>query len=107
MKEQPMITDPTITRIGHGVELHHHRGQPEAARDLFTAIWDVNTDHLVQLGMDVGQVATCPPSLEKAVDRAPGDPEVDGNGPGPPDWYIALVTTVEQDAAYGSTMCRR
>jgi hypothetical protein len=35
-----MITDPTIARIGQGVELHHHRGQPEAARHLFTQIWD-------------------------------------------------------------------
>jgi hypothetical protein len=35
-----MITDPTITRIGQGVELHHHRGQREAARDLFVQIWD-------------------------------------------------------------------
>lgn len=35
-----MITDPTITRIGQGVELHHHRGRREAARDLFAQIWD-------------------------------------------------------------------
>lgn len=35
-----MITDPTITRIGQGVELHHHQGQRESARDLFTQIWD-------------------------------------------------------------------
>jgi len=35
-----MITDPTIARIGEGVELHHQRGQREAARDLFTRIWD-------------------------------------------------------------------
>ncbi|NUW44998.1 hypothetical protein [Nonomuraea rhodomycinica] len=35
-----MITDPTMTRIGQGVELHHHRGQREAARDLFAQIWD-------------------------------------------------------------------
>jgi hypothetical protein len=35
-----MITDPTIIRIGEGVELHHHRGQREAARDLFAQIWD-------------------------------------------------------------------
>lgn len=34
-----MITDPTLTRIGHGVELHHHRGQPAAARELFARIW--------------------------------------------------------------------
>jgi len=35
-----MITDPMLTRIGEGVELHHHRGQREAARDLFARIWD-------------------------------------------------------------------
>ncbi|MDX3103267.1 tetratricopeptide repeat protein [Nonomuraea angiospora] len=35
-----MTADPTMTRIGQGVELHHHQGQPEAARDLFTRIWD-------------------------------------------------------------------
>ena len=35
-----MTTDPTLTRIGQGVELHHHRGQREAARDLFAQIWD-------------------------------------------------------------------
>ncbi|WP_431929803.1 hypothetical protein [Nonomuraea jabiensis] len=35
-----MTTDPTMTRIGQGVELHHHRGQREAARDLFAQIWD-------------------------------------------------------------------
>jgi hypothetical protein len=35
-----MITDPTMTRIGQGVELHHHRGQREAARELFAQIWD-------------------------------------------------------------------
>lgn len=35
-----MITDPTITRIGQGVELHHHRGQREAAREQFAQIWD-------------------------------------------------------------------
>ncbi|GAA3242951.1 hypothetical protein [Nonomuraea helvata] len=35
-----MIIDPTITRIGQGVELHHHQGQREAARDLFAQIWD-------------------------------------------------------------------
>ncbi|PSK97985.1 hypothetical protein CLV63_10633 [Murinocardiopsis flavida] len=34
-----MITDPTITRIGQGVELHHHQGRRDAARDLFTQIW--------------------------------------------------------------------
>ncbi|MFI6739687.1 tetratricopeptide repeat protein [Nonomuraea sp. NPDC050451] len=35
-----MITDPTMTRIGQGVELHHHQGRREAARDLFAQIWD-------------------------------------------------------------------
>ncbi|MFB4269941.1 hypothetical protein [Nonomuraea sp. GTA35] len=35
-----MITDPTILRIGHGVELHHHQGRREAARDVFAQIWD-------------------------------------------------------------------
>ncbi|MFI9549985.1 tetratricopeptide repeat protein [Nonomuraea endophytica] len=35
-----MITDPITIRIGHGVELHHHQGQREAARDLFAQIWD-------------------------------------------------------------------
>ncbi|MEO3793215.1 tetratricopeptide repeat protein [Nonomuraea sp. B10E15] len=35
-----MITDPTLTRIGQAVELHHHQGQREAARDLFAQIWD-------------------------------------------------------------------
>jgi tetratricopeptide (TPR) repeat protein len=35
-----MITDETMARIGQGVELHHHRGQREAARDLFAQIWD-------------------------------------------------------------------
>jgi hypothetical protein len=35
-----MTTDPTMTRIGQGVELHHHQGQREAARELFAQIWD-------------------------------------------------------------------
>ncbi|WP_440070551.1 hypothetical protein [Streptosporangium sp. OZ121] len=35
-----MTADPTMARIGQGVELHHHRGQREAARDLFAQIWD-------------------------------------------------------------------
>lgn len=35
-----MITDQTIARIGQGVELHHHRGEREAARRLFAQIWD-------------------------------------------------------------------
>jgi hypothetical protein len=40
VKEQFMVTDPTMARIGQGVELHHHRGQREAARDLFEQIWE-------------------------------------------------------------------
>ncbi len=35
-----MFTDPTMSRIAEGVELNHHRGQREAARELFTRIWD-------------------------------------------------------------------
>ncbi|MEO3867729.1 hypothetical protein ABGB18_02740 [Nonomuraea sp. B12E4] len=35
-----MTTDPTMTRIGEGVDLHHRQGRPEAARDLFAQIWD-------------------------------------------------------------------
>jgi hypothetical protein len=35
-----MTTDPTMTRSGQGVELHHHQGRREAARDLFARIWD-------------------------------------------------------------------
>ena len=35
-----MITDATLARIGQGVELHHHQGRREAARDLFAQIWD-------------------------------------------------------------------
>ncbi|WP_380758428.1 hypothetical protein [Sphaerisporangium aureirubrum] len=39
--EEPLMTaDPTMTLIGQGVELNHHRGQPEAARELFAKIWD-------------------------------------------------------------------
>jgi hypothetical protein len=34
-----MITDPTIIRIGEGVQLSH-RGEREAARQLFAEIWD-------------------------------------------------------------------
>lgn len=34
------MTDPTMARIAQGVELHHHRGQRDAARDLFARIWD-------------------------------------------------------------------
>ncbi|KAA9376506.1 hypothetical protein F5972_24180 [Microbispora cellulosiformans] len=35
-----MTTDPTMTRIGQAVELHHGQGQRDAARDLFAQIWD-------------------------------------------------------------------
>ncbi|MEV6156440.1 hypothetical protein AB0L53_39450 [Nonomuraea sp. NPDC052129] len=35
-----MTADATMARIGQGVELHHHRGQPDAARELFAQIWD-------------------------------------------------------------------
>jgi hypothetical protein len=35
-----MTTDPTMARIGQGVELHHHQGKREAARELFAQIWD-------------------------------------------------------------------
>ncbi|WP_219519891.1 hypothetical protein [Nonomuraea ceibae] len=35
-----MTTDPTMTRIGQGVELNHQEGRRDAARDLFAQIWD-------------------------------------------------------------------
>jgi hypothetical protein len=35
-----MITDQMLVRIGEGVQLHHHRGQREAARRLFSQSWD-------------------------------------------------------------------
>ncbi|WP_238006747.1 hypothetical protein KZZ52_24155 [Dactylosporangium sp. AC04546] len=35
-----MSTDPTMVRIGDGVQLHHGQGQREAARDLFAEIWE-------------------------------------------------------------------
>ncbi|MDQ7905039.1 hypothetical protein RB614_10955 [Phytohabitans sp. ZYX-F-186] len=35
-----MITDPTVARIGQGVELHHGQGQRDAARDVFARIWE-------------------------------------------------------------------
>ncbi|WP_157245675.1 hypothetical protein [Nonomuraea typhae] len=34
-----MTADPTMARIGQAVELHHQRGQREAARELFARIW--------------------------------------------------------------------
>ncbi|MER5646355.1 hypothetical protein [Streptosporangium sp. NPDC002524] len=35
-----MTADPIMTRIGQGVELHHHQGQRDAARDLFAQVWE-------------------------------------------------------------------
>lgn len=35
-----MTTDDTISRIGQGVEMHHRSGQRDAARDLFSQIWE-------------------------------------------------------------------
>ncbi|MEU4678975.1 tetratricopeptide repeat protein [Micromonospora sp. NPDC023737] len=35
-----MISDATLVRINEAVQLHHHQGQREAARDLFAQIWD-------------------------------------------------------------------
>jgi len=35
-----MITDPTLLRIGQGVQLHHGRGEREAARHVFAQIWE-------------------------------------------------------------------
>ncbi|WP_433261853.1 tetratricopeptide repeat protein [Micromonospora vinacea] len=40
MQQQPLTADVTLARINEGVQLHHHQGQPAAARDLFTRIWD-------------------------------------------------------------------
>ncbi|MGR6917722.1 tetratricopeptide repeat protein [[Actinomadura] parvosata] len=40
VKEPRMTADPTLARIGQGVELHHHQGRPDAARELFQRIWD-------------------------------------------------------------------
>ncbi|WP_341717745.1 tetratricopeptide repeat protein [Micromonospora sp. FIMYZ51] len=34
-----MTPDATMTRINQGVQLHHHQGQRDAARDLFAQIW--------------------------------------------------------------------
>jgi hypothetical protein len=34
-----MTTDATLARIGQAVELHHGRGEREAARDMFARIW--------------------------------------------------------------------
>ncbi|MEU6720928.1 hypothetical protein ABZ897_56545 [Nonomuraea sp. NPDC046802] len=35
-----MTADPTMARISQGVDLHHHQGRREAARELFAQIWD-------------------------------------------------------------------
>ncbi len=35
-----MITDETLVRINQAVQLHHQQGQREAARDMFSQIWD-------------------------------------------------------------------
>ncbi|NUW37934.1 hypothetical protein HTZ77_42040 [Nonomuraea sp. SMC257] len=35
-----MTPDPTMTRIGQGVELHHRRGRRDAAREMFAQIWE-------------------------------------------------------------------
>jgi hypothetical protein len=37
---QPMISDPTLVRIGEAVQLHHHQGQREASRHQLSQIWD-------------------------------------------------------------------
>ncbi|MEV0618376.1 tetratricopeptide repeat protein [Nonomuraea sp. NPDC050404] len=34
------MSDPVMTRIGEGVQLHHAQGRREDARDLFARIWD-------------------------------------------------------------------
>lgn len=31
--------DGTMARIGHGVQLHHQRGEREAAREVFAEVW--------------------------------------------------------------------
>ncbi|MEV6304277.1 hypothetical protein AB0M02_33065 [Actinoplanes sp. NPDC051861] len=36
----PVTTDPTMARIAEGVQLHHGRGQRDAARELFARVWD-------------------------------------------------------------------
>ena len=35
-----MGTDPVMARIGHGVELHHGRGERDAARHEFAQLWE-------------------------------------------------------------------
>lgn len=34
-----VVDDLTLTRIGEAVQLHHHRGKRDAARDVFAQIW--------------------------------------------------------------------
>ena len=42
-----MNTDPTLTRIGRAVELHHGQGRRAAARDLFAEIFqEIGLDRL-------------------------------------------------------------
>lgn len=40
VEESLVNADPTMDRIGEGVELHHHRGRREDARELFERIWE-------------------------------------------------------------------
>ena len=35
-----MIIDQTLSRVGQAVDLHHHRGEREAARLMFAQIWE-------------------------------------------------------------------
>jgi hypothetical protein len=35
-----VTTDPTMARIGQGVELHHHQGRRDAAREVFAQVWE-------------------------------------------------------------------
>ncbi len=35
-----MVTDETLVRIGEAAQLHHHRGQRDAARHLLSQIWE-------------------------------------------------------------------
>jgi hypothetical protein len=49
VKEPPMITDPTLVRIGQGVELHHGQGEREAARDVLAQLIKGGLDRLTQL----------------------------------------------------------
>ncbi len=35
-----MITDPTLVRIGEAAQMHHHRGQGDAARRPLGQIWN-------------------------------------------------------------------